>query len=140
MSLVPDGALEEARMPGRQDLVPRRVVAWGRSVLTSALVAGLAQRTDLEVTQVEATLPAALEELRLERAHAVLCDLASVAAASVLTLLAAHPHLVVVIVDPDADRSLALTCRQPRTRTIDDLVNVLIDDFGDRAEPRGQDR
>jgi hypothetical protein len=125
-----------AHMPGRE-LPPRwRVVAWGRSVLASALVAGLATRTDLDVVQVEAALPAALEELRLRQAHAVLCDLASVPAACVLTLLAAHPHLVVVIIDTDADYSLALTCRQPRTRTVDDLVTALIDGAGNsNGEP-----
>ena len=112
-------------MPGRQDLVPRRVVAWGRSVLASALVAGLAQRTDLEVMQIEATLPAALGALQGRLADAVVCDVASVPAAHVLALLAIHPHLVMVIVDPDADRAMALTCRRPPMRTIDDLVAAL---------------
>ena len=114
-------------MPGHQEPVPRRVVAWGRSVLASALVAGLAHRTDLEVVQVEATLPAALAALQPTPAHAVVCDLDSVPAASVLILLAVHPNLVVVIVDPNADRAMALTCRRPPMRTIDDLVAALLD-------------
>jgi hypothetical protein len=98
-------------MPGHLDLVPRRVVAWGRSVLASALAAGIAPRAGL-----------ALER---RRAHAVICDLASVSAACVLALLEAHPDLMVLIVDPDGDRALALTCRRPPMRTIDDLVAAL---------------
>lgn len=114
-------------MPAHQDPVPRQVVAWGRSVLASALVAGLAQRTGLEVVQIDATLPAILGALHRKQAHAVVCDLASVPAACILALLAAHPHLVVVIVDPDADRAMALTCRRPPMRTIDDLVAAALD-------------
>jgi hypothetical protein len=113
-------------MPGREDPVPRRVVAWGTSVLTSSLVAGLAQRTGLEVEQVEATLRAAHDALRRRQAQAVVCDLTSVPAACVLTLLAVHPHLVVVIVDPNADRASVLTCRRPPMHTIDDLVAALV--------------
>ena len=113
-------------MPGRHSPPPRRVVAWGTSVLASAIVAGLAQRTGLEVDQVEATLPAALGALRRKQAHAVVCDLASVPAARVLALLAVHPRLVVVIVDPNADRAMALTCRRLPMRTIDDLVAALL--------------
>jgi hypothetical protein len=63
--------------------------------------------------------------LHRKQAHAVVCDLASVPAACILALLAAHPHLLVVIVDPDADRAMALTCRRPPMRTIDDLVAAL---------------
>jgi hypothetical protein len=114
-------------MTGRQGTARRRVVAWGRSVLASALVAGLAHRTDLDLVQVEATLPAALGALRRKRAHAVVCDLASVPAACVLSLLEAHPRLRVVIVDPNAERALVLTCRRPRMRTVDDLVAVLVE-------------
>jgi hypothetical protein len=112
-------------MPGHLDLVPRRVVAWGRSVLASALAAGIAPRAGLEVGQVDATLPAVLAALERRRAHAVICDLASVSAACVLALLEAHPDLMVLIVDPDGDRALALTCRRPPMRTIDDLVAAL---------------
>lgn len=113
-------------MTGRQDAARRKVVAWGRSVLASALVAGLAHRSDLDLQQVEATLPAVLGALRRKRAHAVVCDLASVPAACVLSLLEAHPRLTVVIVDPNAERALVLTCRRPRMRTVDDLVAVLL--------------
>ena len=102
-------------------------MAWGRSVLASALVAGLAHRTDLDVLQVDATLPAALDALRGRWARVVVCDLASVPAASIVALLEVQPHLVVVIVDPDAERGLALTGRRLRLRTIDDLVTVLVD-------------
>jgi hypothetical protein len=112
-------------MPGHEGPAPRRVVTWGTSVLTSALAAGLAHRTNLDVEQVEATLPAAHDALRRKQAHAVVCDLASVPAAGVLNLLAVHPHLVMVIVDPDAARALVLTCRQAPTRTIDDLAAAL---------------
>jgi hypothetical protein len=122
-------------MPGRQDLVPRRVVAWGRSVLASALVAGLTQRTDLEVMQIEATLPAALRALQHRQAHAVVCDVASVPAAHVLALLAVYPHLAMVIVDPNADRAMALTCRRPPMRTIADLVAALLDGSREGADP-----
>jgi hypothetical protein len=117
-------------MAGRQGLPPRRVVAWGRSVLASALVAGLATRTGLALVQVEPTLPAALGALRRKRAHAVVCDLTSVSAACVLSLLEAHPRLTVVIVDPNAERALVLTCRRPRMRTVDDLVAALMDGTG----------
>jgi hypothetical protein len=108
------------------DPVPQRVVAWGRSVLASALVAGIAPRTRLDVVQVDATLPAVLAALELRRAHAVVCDLATVPAACILALLDAHPDLMVLIVDPDAARALALTCRRPPMRTIDDLVAALL--------------
>jgi DNA-binding NarL/FixJ family response regulator len=121
-------------MPGRKDPAPRRVVAWGRSVLASALVAGLAQKTALDVVQVEATLPAALGALRRKQVHAVVCDLASVPAGCVLTLLAMHPQLEVVIVDPDADHATVLTCRRPPMRTIDDLVAALLDCAGGGAD------
>jgi len=114
-------------MPGRLDTARRRVVAWGRSVLASALVAGLATRSEFDLVQVEATLPAALGALRRKRAHAVVCDLVSVPAACVLSLLEAHPRLTVVIVDPNADRGLVLTCRRPRMRTVGDLVAALRD-------------
>jgi hypothetical protein len=124
-----DGSWPEdgGRMASRRSPPPRRVVAWGRSVLASALVAGLAHRTDLDLVQVEATLPAALGALRRRGAHAVVCDLASVSAACVLALLEAHPRLSVVIVDPNAERALVLTCRRPRMRTVDDLVAVLVE-------------
>ena len=117
-------------MAGHQDPVPRRVVAWGTSVLASALAAGLGQRPGLELLQVEATLPAALGALHRGRAHAVVCDLVSVPAACVLSLLEAHPGVTVVIVDPDAKRGLVLTCRRPRMRTVDDLVAALVDGAG----------
>jgi hypothetical protein len=112
-------------MPGRKHRAPLRVVAWGTSVLASALVAGLAPRTDLDVEQIEATLPAALAALRRKRAHAVVCDQASVPAAHVLTLLAMHPHLAIVIIDPNADHALTLRGRRHPMRTIDDLVTAL---------------
>jgi len=114
-------------MRGRQGPERRRVVAWGTSVLASALVAGLGHRTDLDLVQVEATLPAALAVLGGGAAHAVVCDLTSVSASCVLHLLAEQPQLVVVIVDPDGDRGLLLTCRRPRLRTIDDLIAVLLE-------------
>jgi len=95
--------------------------------LASALVAGLATRSEFDLVQVEATLPAALGALRRKRAHAVVCDLVSVPAACVLSLLEAHPRLTVVIVDPNADRGLVLTCRRPRMRTVGDLVAALRD-------------
>lgn len=99
-------------------------------MLASAVVAGLADRPELALVQVEATLPAALGALRRGRTHAVVCDLVSVPAAWVLALLEAHPRLTVVIVDPNADHGLAVTCRRPRMRTIDDLVAVLLDGEG----------
>ena len=114
-------------MPGRQDPEPRRVVAWGSSVLVSALVAGLAQRTGLEVVQIEATVPAALDALQRSQAHTVVCDQASVPAAHVLALLASYPRLVMVIIDPNSDRAMVLICRRPPMRTIDDLVATLLD-------------
>ncbi|MBW6456460.1 MAG: hypothetical protein K0A98_11320 [Trueperaceae bacterium] len=117
-------------MTGRQGTPRRRVVAWGRSVLASALVAGLAHRTDLDLVQVEATLPAALGALRRRPTHAVVCDLASVSPACVLALLEAHPRLTVVIVDPNAERALVLTCGRPRMRTVGDLVAVLLNGGG----------
>jgi hypothetical protein len=112
-------------MPARQDPAPRQVVAWGRSVLVSALAAGLARSSGLEVVQIEATLPAALAALQHGPAHTVLCDLASVPAAYVVALLAAHPQLVVVIVDADAQRAWTMTCRRSPMRTIDDLVAAM---------------
>lgn len=129
-------------MPGRLDTARRRVVAWGRSVLASALVAGLATRSEFDLVQVEATLPAALGALRRKRAHAVVCDLVSVPAACVLSLLEAHPRLTVVIVDPNADRGLVLTCRRPRMRTVGDLVAALRDgdDDGPVDERRRAER
>jgi hypothetical protein len=114
-------------MARRQGLPPRRVMAWGRSVLASALVAGLATRTGLELMQVEGTVPAALDVLRRRRPHAVVCDLASVPAAGIVDLLEASPSLMVVVVNPDAERGLVLTGHQLRLRTIDDLVTVLLD-------------
>jgi hypothetical protein len=42
-----------------------------------------------------------------------------------LTLLAVHPHLVVVFVDPNADRASVSTCRRLPMHTIDDLVAAL---------------
>ena len=112
-------------MKGRQDRARTRVVAWGTSVLTSALVAGLAKRPQLEVVQVETSLAAGLDAVRSRPTHAVVCDLASVPADEILALLAAHPHLRVVIVLPNADRGLALRCARPLVRTIDDLVAAL---------------
>ena len=134
-------------MSHRQGLPPRRVVAWGTSVLASALAAGLAARSGLELEQVEATLPAALAALQRRAAHAVVvCDPVSVPAAYVLRLLEAHPRLTVVIVNPDAGRAQVLTCRQVRMRTVDDLAAVLLDGAGDdgvadegrRAGPGGR--
>jgi hypothetical protein len=113
-----------------------RVVAWGRTVLASALLAGLATRTEFDLVQVEATLPAALGALRRKRAHAVVCDLVSVPAACVLSLLQAHPRLTVVIVDPDAERGMVLTCRRPRMRTVGDLVAALQDDGSGPVDER----
>jgi hypothetical protein len=113
-----------------------RVVAWGRTVLASALLAGLATRTEFDLVQVEATLPAALGALRRRRAHAVVCDLVSVPAACVLSLLQAHPRLTVVIVDPDAERGMVLTCRRPRMRTVGDLVAALQDDGSGPVDER----
>jgi hypothetical protein len=110
------------------------VVAWGTSVLASALVAGLAERTEFDVVQVEATLPAALAAVRRRRTHAVVCDLASVPAAEVLALLERHAHLRVVIVDPNADRGLALTGRRPVMRTLDDLVAALLEGVLEQAD------
>ena len=117
-------------MQGRQCSTRLRVVAWGRSVLASALVAGLATRTEFDLVQVEATLPAALGALRNRRAHAVVCDLGTVPAACVLALFEAHTQLLVVIVDPDADHAMALTCRRTPMRTMDDLVVALLDVAG----------
>jgi hypothetical protein len=127
-------------MPGRQGPVRLRVVAWGRSVLASALLAGLATRTEFDLMQVEATLPAALGALRRKRAHAVVCDLVSVPAAWVVSLLEAHPRLTVVIVDPDADRGLVLTCRRPRMRTVTDLVAALHEGAGGGDGPANERR
>lgn len=128
-------------MPVRTDRAPRRVVAWGTSVLASVLVAGLSQKASLDVVQVEATLPAALDALRRKQAHAVVCDLASVPATCVLALLAAQPHLVVVIVDPNADDALVVTGRRCPMRTLDDLAATLLngarerDDLAPRLRP-----
>lgn len=122
-------------MAGRQDPAPRQVMAWGTSVLASAMVAGLGRRPGLELRQVEPTLPAAIAALGRWRTHAVVCDLASVPAGCILALLETHPHLTVVIVDPDAERALVLTCRRPRMRTIDDLVAALLVGHGGREPP-----
>jgi hypothetical protein len=121
-------------MPAHQDPAPRQVVAWGRSVLVSAMAAGLAESSGLEVVQTEATLPAALVALQHGAAHAVICDLTTVPAACVVGLLAAHPHLVVVIVNLDAAHAVVLTCRRTPMRTIDDLVAVLTDGAANRAD------
>jgi len=119
-------------MPGRTRPRRRRVLAWGTSLLASARVAGLTRRTHLDVVQVEATSEAAASALGLQPVDAVVCDLASVSAASVLTVLEAHPHLIVVIVDPAADHGLVLTGRRAPMRTIDDLVAALLDGDGGR--------
>jgi len=105
-------------------------VVWGTSVLVSALAAGLATRNDLGVVQVEATLEAALGALEDDPAHAVVCDLASVPAAWVLSLLEMHPRLTVVIVDAKADRGMALTCRPCSMRTLDDLLAAVTEGAG----------
>lgn len=122
-------------MAGRPDRARRRVVAWGTSVLISALVAGLVERGDLDVVQVEATLPAALCAVRVRRTHAVVCDVASVPATDVLALLASHPRLRVVVVLPNDDRGIALSCERPTLRTIDDLVAILLDGASDDDVP-----
>jgi hypothetical protein len=116
-------------MPGQPCSTPPGVVVWGRSVLASALVAGLEARTGFDLEQVDATLPAVLSALRTGRTQAVVCDLDSVPAARLVALLAERSQLSVVIVDPDADHAIVLTSRRAPMRTIDDLVAAMLDEL-----------
>jgi len=113
-------------MPGQPRATPPKVVVWGRSVLASALVAGLEARAGFDLEQVDATLTAVLSALRAGRTQAVVCDLDSVSTASVVALLAVRSQLPVVIVDPDADHAIVLASRRAPMRTIDDLVAAMV--------------
>jgi hypothetical protein len=103
----------------------RRVIACGRTVLTSALAASLTARPDLRLVEADVVTPEGVSALADLHPDAVVCDLRTVPPDLVLALLRACPGVLVVAVELDSGHGLAVSSRWPRITTVTDLLGVL---------------
>jgi hypothetical protein len=103
-----------------------RVAIYGDSLSVASIGASLQDRPGLELLALDASLPDAIQRLGSLPSDAVLFDL-SIAHAleEAVSLLAAHPNLVLVGFDLTSHRALLLSGEQSTILTADDLMEIL---------------
>jgi hypothetical protein len=103
-----------------------RVVIYGDSLSMASVGASLQNRPELELLALDSSLPDAIQRLDPPMPDVVLFDL-SVASAveNAVSLLTAHPHMVLVGFDLTSHRALLLSGEQSTILTADDLMRII---------------
>jgi len=103
-----------------------RVAIYGNSLSVASIGASLQDRPGLELLALDATLPDAIQRLEPLMPDMVLFDLAIAhAVEDAVSLLAAHPNLVLVGFDLTSHRALLLSGKQSTVLTTDDLIQII---------------
>jgi hypothetical protein len=103
-----------------------RVAIYGNSLSVASIGASLQGRPGLEVATLDASFPDAMERLDLLALDMVLFDLSIARAVQdAVSLLAAHPKLVLVGFDLTSHRALLLSGEQSTVLTTDDLMQII---------------
>jgi len=112
---------------------PRKVVLYGNSLFIASVEASLTDRTGLEVSRLEASLPNALERLSALGPDVVILDMAE-SDEFALQILKEHPGLPLIGLDLSKNNQVLVLSGQKRTAcTAHDLTRVIL---AQRLEPR----
>jgi hypothetical protein len=104
----------------------RRVVVYGKSLSVASIGASLQNRPGFELLSLDASLPGAIQRLDPVTPDVVIFDLATAhVVEEAVSLLAAHPNLVLVGFDLTSHRALLLSGEQSTVLTTDDLVQII---------------
>jgi hypothetical protein len=103
-----------------------RVAIYGNSLSVASIGASLQDRPGLELLALDASLPDAIQRLYLLMPDIVLFDLSLAhAVEDAVSLLTAHPKLVLVGLDLNSHRALLLSGQQSTVLTTDDLIQII---------------
>ncbi len=103
----------------------RNVVLYGSDLVVATIGETLRGQAGLRIVQIDPLLPDALQKLDAARPDAVLFDLASTQPDFSVALLRKHPGLVLIGVDLGSNKMLAMSGRESRLLTTDDLVRTI---------------
>mgnify|MGYP000507138417 CR=1 FL=1 len=101
------------------------VALYGNSLVLASIGARIERRTGLHPAFIDATLPDAVERLKVLQPDVVLVDLGTTQPDPVMALWKARPELVLIGVDLDADRMLILSGQPARALTAEGLIEKL---------------
>jgi hypothetical protein len=103
-----------------------RVAIYGNSLSVASIGASLQDRPGLELLALDASLPDVIQRLGTWTPGVVLFDLTIAhAVEDAISLLAAHPNLVLVGFDLTSHRALLLSGEQSTVLTTDDLIQII---------------
>ncbi len=102
----------------------RRVLLYGKSVILGTVGASLRRCPQLEIVSLTPPLPTARELAALEP-EVIIFDIEAAHPEPAISLLEAHPGLLLIGIDPERDRMLVLPGESRRVLTIDDLIKVI---------------
>ena len=103
-----------------------RVAIYGNSLSVASIGASLQDRPGLELLALDESLPDAIRRLEPLMPDIVLFDLSIAhAVEDAVSLLAAHPNLVLVGFDLTNHRALLLSGKQSTVLTTDDLMKII---------------
>lgn len=101
------------------------VVLYGKSLVASTIAASLQDRPGLQVLRVDASLPQANDPLDALQPDVIVFDLSAARREFAVSLLEAHPKLMLISIDMAGGTMLVLTTEQTRALTTGTLVQVI---------------
>lgn len=103
-----------------------RVALYGSNLLLATIGASLQQKPELQIQQIEGTLPTTLESADPTPLDVVLFDLATAQPDFAIPLLRKHPTILLIGVDLIRHEMLVFSGQQSSLVTADDLVRVIV--------------
>lgn len=103
----------------------RTVAIWGNSLVLSSIRASLERLDRFRLVRVDAGTPAGEKRFQALHPDAVIFDLALQRPESAAALCKAHPQVLLIGVDPEADHVLMFSGHTWNELTPDELVNVI---------------
>lgn len=102
----------------------RNVLLAGRSLLLSAVATCLADAPDVCLTQA-ASLAEASVTLSADGPAVLICDISEKANPSLLAILANHPQLCLIGLDPEFNRAVVLSGREVHALTLQGIRDMV---------------
>ncbi len=116
----------------------RTVALYGSNLVISTIGASLQEKPEIQVQQILGALPDIIDQLGAPPPDVILFDLAAAQPHFAVPLLRNHPSIMLIGVDLESNKMLALFGEQSRLLTADDLMQVIeggashLDLFGQR--------
>jgi DNA-binding NarL/FixJ family response regulator len=103
----------------------RTVVLYGGNLVMSSVGAGLQDKLQFQVRQIEASAPDTIHKLEAAPPDVILFDLAKPQPDFAMPLLRNHPKIMLIGIDLEGNKMLVLSGEQSRLLTTEDLVQVI---------------